>query len=637
MNALALLIISLLSFYGYCFALAKRDLVNPGTAPFIVTSFLLITSYAAAFTPYFGSIVIFLMLIGLVAMTYELSTYIPLNSQTHTNRQYNKPILLQAFFVILIGLILTANDIRIHFWDDFTHWGVVPKLLFNYGHLLTPSSDGAFFPDYPPGAGLFLYFFHTPSLVLANERYYEVISLVGQSVILVSCFGSIFHRLIAKSALTTLLVTAFLATLSFTYINGFATLMIEAAMAFYFAACVYSIFFHKEDNYLLIALPGAIAISLLKAHGLYLGFVILSLVIFNEGYARLQINKVSKKALGLESQRFLKIFILSFITAIIAMTLRALWLDHVNDSQVSLVYDTSISAQDAWSGLFNPDQTKREILNNFLGNLIPNIALSIDFLKHPTNNPFHLIFYIVCAVTIVSVIAQKNHEERKRIAVLTTVLYFGFFMFCLGLLIFYQNAVAPSSAIKLTSFSRFISQYFICLVVIGIGVVIETSQLKKSTSKIMVALIAIPFLINPISAKRIYWFISGSGDNSALSQLRSEYDSSFNKIKQAVDESSRLVVIWQCPTGAEALILSYDLQPLRNRRFPHLGPECEKNINLYVDLKFRQTDTHVLIAKSNQWFVATHGHSFPGLNSDSQFQLYKLDLQNSTHINVTPR
>ena len=84
-----------------------------------------------------------------------------------------------SFLFFFVGMILLTRNRFIYHYDDFSHWGLVVKIMLQMNRM-PASSDGLLFPSYPLGSASFLYFFC--SVPGSGAEYL----LTAQSVMLVS-------------------------------------------------------------------------------------------------------------------------------------------------------------------------------------------------------------------------------------------------------------------------------------------------------------------------------------------------------------------------------------------------------------------------------------------------------------------
>ena len=619
MAAIILFLIPICSFYGTCVFLTRKLFVSPFDSPFLVTSLLLICIYLASFSSILTYIIFGLLITGIYLFFVELVNCF-LKKQNTRSKNFLLPIWLHAFFVSIVAVIIFYNNINLHYWDDFTHWGLIPKLTYIFGRLPIESQYNIY-PDYLPGAGLFSYFFVFPHKIL-GQAYNEKFSLISQNIIIFSCLILFLRNIFQKKILSSLIFLLMI-ILNFSYTEGFSTLMIEHVIGFYFAACIYIIFFCKNKKSIYIALLGAMALSTLKSQTQLLTFIVLAIATVDILFRRLQRVGVPTNE-SFFNRKILKLLFFIFLSFLTALTIKYMWKNYTEG--IPLIYDTNMDFKEIFEYFNNPNSEHLAVITAYIKLFLPNLSINLDFLKHPTNNPFNFIFYFVL---LTSFLMTFFLVKSPRLQILIICLYFGFVLFCIELLLFYLHALSHHYALKFPSFGRFLAPYFICLLVTTVYLITEIIPKNTMISWFLIVCLTIPFLTNKIPIVRIRNFLRGSNDIALVQNFRNSIKLDLNYIRNNALDLSKIILVWQCPKSLEPLIISYELIPFSLSRLTHLGPKCPVDLNMenisstFKNINFKDYD-YLLVGKSNIWFHKTYGKYLENLEANSSFMLYKI-------------
>lgn len=603
-------ILILVSLLGGSASLARLRLCRMEDSAFLLTAIFFIILYISSFLALLMETAIILFIAGILLFIFESKKII--DEKISINKYF--PLLWIALCLTIIFGFLVINDITPHFWDDFTHWAVLPKLIFFERGLPQTNEFGQFFPDYLPSTSLFSFLFQTTQL-LFDLAYQEKLALMSQAFILMACFVSIIYRAAASKWLFVYCNMLFVA-ISFTHVNGFATMMIEHVMGFFFATCVCLCTSHKLKSNTIVILLGAVALALFKGHGIYLALVVLICFTIS--------NSASSKDSRADYQVWFRNLGFAVPAAVIAVFLRELWSIHVNTIGADLIYGFDVSWKELYTSILSPNPQQQAIINSFIYELTPN------FFKNESlnpSNPFDFWIYLFF-IGLSWVIFNSDYARTDASFILTITV--GLCCFLMGLLMLYIHGVDPVSASRMTSFTRFLSPFFIALICM-ILVYIWDSKYSSTKKILSILMLTAPLLFNPVAIKRIYYFISGTGDNERVLQLRSSLGTSLNHLKILLEGHQSIGIIWQCPKGIEAFVLSYDLIPHNAARIPHQGPvDCNSlpgdtpNIGLETSLEKITKFNYLLLATPNPWLInkfSALGAEFP---EDSNFLLYSV-------------
>lgn len=96
-------------------------------------------------------------------------------------------------FILLIYIIFITRDLHYYHYDNYTHWGLIIRLILENGNL-PKTLDALSFPLYPPGTALFVSFFS----FICND-YSDGIFIIAQNLIVLSFIKAIINLLKTSS------------------------------------------------------------------------------------------------------------------------------------------------------------------------------------------------------------------------------------------------------------------------------------------------------------------------------------------------------------------------------------------------------------------------------------------------------
>jgi hypothetical protein len=121
-----------------------------------------------------------------------------------------------AFFLLAAISFLKSKDWVLSQWDEFSHWGHVVKIMYEYGALGPGTPTDYTAEEYPPALSLFQYFVNDFSSGWREGLLFWSLHLIAISIIvsvLAKCSYKHFSEIVLK------LFVAFIA--SFTFFNNF--------------------------------------------------------------------------------------------------------------------------------------------------------------------------------------------------------------------------------------------------------------------------------------------------------------------------------------------------------------------------------------------------------------------------------
>ena len=631
----ALAVTPLLAFYGYCLLFGRKGYCRQESVMFLVSSSLVVTLFFSAWLGILWQVTFLLIAFGVAITIYETKIiFLIVRPGMVLKEAFVSPIMLHLVMTIALLAILTLNKAELAFWDDFTHWAVVSKDIFTRD-AFPVSVTGAFFGDYPPGTALFHYFFLFANGLNDRGVYSEQLAMWAQGILVISSGCMLLSHALKRGPLYSLLIflTALFAV--FTYTDGFLTLMVDHVIGVYFAACVICIVLDENDErWLPVVSLGTVALSLFKLNAEFFSLAVIALALTNLCFRSAERTK-GRKVRFFKDELFVRGSLVLALAVILIFTCKWMWGNHIESQDVERAFRVNNSTGSMVSWVFNPTENEKNISTKFFNAMVPGVEKSFEETrKSVTNNPFKIA---LLPIVLLSVLVVCIGEDRVRLGVLTAVIYAGFLLFCIGLLFFYQRSFDFNVAVHLSSFGRYLSHYFLAIVFLAFGLILNACASNKSIGfSVSLMLISSIFLMNPIPATRLAEFLGLTESNKQiLRATRSKYSEFLNEHSTLRRDSTRTVLIWQCANGIESLLMSYDLYPANVGRIPNLGPECGSTGSVgkevFEGFPFDKYD-YLIVAQSNEWFSDTFADRFPLLEPDSKMQLYKITSQSGRAI-----
>ena len=181
--------------------------------------------------------------------------------------------MLGAFIALCAGIVLMQRGRFIYGYDDFSHWGIVSRILLKNDRL-PAEKDGLMFPSYPLGAASFIYFC---GQVLGSSGE---ACLQAQNIMLISFLISL-QSITEKKKVGTFLITAAVPIFLFYNTSPYALSVDNLLGATFLAALL---LFFQEERKLQKRLPEMMILLsccvLIKNSGLFLALGLMVLTLF---------------------------------------------------------------------------------------------------------------------------------------------------------------------------------------------------------------------------------------------------------------------------------------------------------------------------------------------------------------------
>ena len=372
------------------------------------------------------------------------------------------------FFVAGALLFIALNYGRVYALnDEFSHWGLAIKNMFETGEYYSSAVSNDLFKSYPP--------FATAVCTLAAEfvkpftgGFCESATFVGMDILLLGCLMP-FVSLITEKMESALQdkslafwclpgVGAILAlTVMCFKFSAFTIISVDTLLALLAAAMVANYFAKGSFQNLPII---AIALTMTKSIGI--GFVIFGGVIcFADMLYRLKNKKILPKD-------FMKNCIFFGCTMLFAALAKVYCrVAHVNGGAGSTEGGGSISMKNGLTPV------QKDVFNAFCKAFIqPKMSVGIPLLATA------ILLAVLSIILIIYIRKTYGAQKSAGCVILFTNIFFGFWLYSLGVLISYWTSFTEYEALQMASFERYFGTYMTLWLLLLVGGFVSTAGVE---------------------------------------------------------------------------------------------------------------------------------------------------------------
>ncbi len=175
--------------------------------------------------------------------------------------------------LVFVYITLVSINMRLVHYDNFSHWGLIIKVLFNNNRLPNFENDYIMFKGYQPGSACFIYFIG----LLCGKK--EGLMILGQNYLIFSYVTVLFNYIKGKDKiLKALLLVCLYVFMMSTSLIRYNNLLVDTLIAVILVVGLLIVNYYKDDlkKAFLYSLPISIYLFLVKNTGLILaGFICL--------------------------------------------------------------------------------------------------------------------------------------------------------------------------------------------------------------------------------------------------------------------------------------------------------------------------------------------------------------------------
>ena len=458
-----------------------------------------------------------------------------------------------AFVSLSLVSLYKSKDWLLSIWDEFTHWGLVVKAMYEYS-ALGPATPVDLVP-YPPGISLFQYFVMDFSADWREGLLFWATHLIVISII-VSVLAKSSYRYLSEIALKLFLALA----ASSVFFNNFDNIYADPvqALAFGFMLFVAIQASHVEGRWALILALTAGFVTLIKPVGIYFAATAILVNIV----ATLFTVKFSdaRKAR------------LAFVPAVISLTTAAgVWLIWANF--VFHMGATTSTPLDTVNRKFYSYNDSSAITESFITaffstNLRPSFSIAMT----------SFTWTILCGLFYVLWTKINDVKNLKRNVTIGLVMVLATFGYFIVILITYLSVFGGGEAAGLASYARYISTWyqgvFYAIVILILSELSLSKYLDLSSSSEAhktsirgprkVSLFIVAFIgVATLSSAHNYMVMLSVSKNQGY-EVRQSFIPILESLERSeIPQHSKLYIIAQHTVGFEYYVLMYELAGMK--------------------------------------------------------------------------
>ena len=456
-----------------------------------------------------------------------------------------------AFVSLSLISLYKSKDWVLSQWDEFTHWGLVVKAMYEYAVLGPATPVEMVAEKYPPGIPLFQYFVMDFSAGWREGLLFWGTHLIVIAII-VSVFATSSYRYLSEIALKLFLAIAAASV----FFNNFDNIYADPVLALSFGFLLFLAIqaSHLDGRWALLLALTAGFVTLIKPVGIYFAA---AAILVNIVATLFTVKFRSDKKAGL-----------AFVPALIALvTVGGAWATWGN--YYLKFTSTGSGAFDAVTSTFGENRDVQQIASSFID------AFSISNLRPSFSLPMSsLTWTIVCGgFYLLWVLLNGSHNKKRNIAIgitllITTAGYFGLILYS------YLTVFGPGEAAGLASYERYIGTWyqgmFFAIVILtltefNLAKIIHSStnmEMQANSSKVSrkVSLFLVAFIgVATLSSVHNYLLMLSTSRTNG-----SEARESFVPIKEAIriadmPQQSKVYIIANHTVGFEYYVLRYEM------------------------------------------------------------------------------
>lgn len=419
-----------LSFMGWGMLSAHKLKLHQAVIPLFVFSGMTAVLFVAGLLNVMPIMVMVLFIAGIGLCLYYFYLFIVKKGKVVVSLA---PSTIFFFLAVLILIVFLRGTIHTHY-DDFSHWGLIVKEMFQVNGL----PDGRTiisFTNYPPGSATFVYY------VLSITGYSESYALMAQGFLIVASLTVFF--VFSSWNRPGVIITALAAALSLFSINGnyIYTLLVDGLLGVVaFAISVIAYYYRKDwKKGLLANTPILIMLLLIKDSGKVF-FLFNLVIIFWFVHSYFLKGKILKK----ENTR-IALWMLVF-AALLPLSLNFLWGQYIEKAYQNDHYNKFTVDR---GKLINNDKTEE-----FKGNLAPMIFNAAT----DRNNSGIKLMLILNGLALATIIIYSimHRQLARRLISITFFVNSTYIFYIFTLYLMYLFLMPENEAVRLAGFNRYL-------------------------------------------------------------------------------------------------------------------------------------------------------------------------------------
>lgn len=541
--------------------------------------------------------------ISFIYIVYSITNHI----RNKKIEEFADRIITPGFIVFcllyILFLLITKNRI-LEFIDEFRHWGMAVKSMFESGEFLGKHMR---FTEYPPFTAIFEYIF-----LMYKGEFSESTILFAFSIIHICMMINIFKNIEWEKNINKLILYIPLIILLpvFFYNKNYIRIIVDGLLGIFFAYIVYT-WFAFENNKLIRNISiilGLISITLIKSTGIY--FAIFAIIIF---IVDLIITRKNNTVIKND-------FLFIVISIIVSLVILFSWNVMIKLDNAEKEWDINSSFIDKSVDIIkgNGNENDIEVIKNF----IKSIFVERTVISERNLTVFSVGLLLLC-FNIYVLNKIDNIELRKRYKTLNICLFIECIIYLIALLVMYLFLFTEFEASYLSSYDRYISSILLGMVATNIFIFLEIQKNSRFSMSNIVAICSIIIIFIPVNCLSIIYT-----DNYKLqeSQKREQY-TEILKYKDMIDNNDDVYFISNDNDEYAFGMSKYLFVPkyIRNTE-----DSVNKDIVEIKDVLLKDYE-YIYIHKVDDQYVARNQQYFEG-NMINNKTLYKINKENKNIV-----
>lgn len=426
--------------------------------------------------------------------------------------------------------------------DEFSHWAYTVKVMNHYDQMSIWHSDELLFGEYPPALALLEYLFVRLTPNFTEGYLYRAMALFQVSLLL-----PVMARFSWKKVAAALVGFAglFLLPLAF-YGQFYSDLAVDGTLALLFAYLLYAwLSSRRLQGFVTLQLSlGTAVLVLTKESGVIFALAALALI----GWDALYLARGS--ALHGAAKQTLHHLFIPFASALAAkiswgilVAIQGLTAGGTGDTLHRL------------ASLFGPWQEKWTLtLSNFSEHLF-------QASQNQSALPLSLFAWLVLGLVLLQVAARFLPTLSGSLNRLTTGLFLGFIVYCLGLLYLYFFQFSDYEATNVASLERYLSSWLLGVVLVGAYLLLAACGRRDNKSWITSGcLLLAALVVIPTGQTELRRLVAPAKAAAIDQQQRSQYFTP-QSFPLTWTDSDRIYFVAEDTAVYEALCADYSFYP----------------------------------------------------------------------------
>lgn len=472
-------------------------------------------------------------------------------------KEYIRDIITPGLFVYILlwGIIIFINKNRVlSAWDEFSHWGLIVKNMFEFNSFASNPETIVMFRDYPPFSAIFEYFI----LKLTNV-YQEDEIIISMGIINLSMIMPVLKNVEwRKGFLKLIICIPLLFFMPLPAFDDFYTTIYIDALLGIFTAYVLYLFFSEEGSTRYISVGvGLLCLPLIKAAGT--GLAALALVIIC-----VDLIFFSKETGHNKSKKLRKTMIIIFLIACL-LAGKYSWSIHLNMTNTNSTIKSSFSMSSLKKLIKGQEHPYRyEVMKIFKDKFFKS---KLDYGNCNITSFGLLVVYVIYSIYIYICIKANQHNLQiaRKYITYSLLLFVSFIVYTFSLLIVYLYSLSSESlqyeALNLASYRRYLSTGILYMYVFNTLIFMKYFQgIRKDKLNTLVIIAFIFISISPNNAKKMFCYRAKIIENGC--NLRAEYEG-ISKYRNVLNANDKIFYISCGSSGLDFHISRYEMVPIR--------------------------------------------------------------------------